>query len=518
MTLVEDMKAELYPGCTTYKRLEFIISLLHNKVSNKWTDKSFSMLLKSLHRAFNYDKHFPANAHQEKKYTRALGLDYVKIDACVNHCILYRKEFANEEKCPKCLAPIWKEKVVHGGDEYSDDEDVDVQKATRVPQLILRHFPLVPRLQRMFISSKLARHMRWHKVDNKDDGIMRHPADLEAWKSSDTTFPDFAKDARNVRLGLASDGFNPGANMSSRYSIWPVMLVPYNLPPWMFMKNELNELWESGVKAFDAHAKETFNMRVVLLWTINDFPAYANLWLPEDHKWRLNKRSFGGKVQRGPPPDHLTGHDVMEQLTGYSNVEFGKDVSGKRKRGEIYIVHQWKKLSIFYQLPYSRHLLVRHNFDVMHVEKNVCESILGTILDLTGKNKDSLNAQLDLADMKMHDKLRAKSLGNNKWQVPPAPYNLTLNEKRKIVTLLSKLAFPDAYSSNISRCASLQDGKVMGMKTHYHHVFMQDLLMPAFKGVLDENVLEPLQELSLFFKQLCSKTLKVDDLKQMEKI
>ncbi|XP_021845823.2 uncharacterized protein [Spinacia oleracea] len=305
MTLVEDMEAELYPGCTTYKRLEFIISLLHNKVSNKWTDKSFTMLLKSLHRAFNYDKHFPANDNQAKKYTRALGLDYVKIDACINHCILYRKEFANEEKCPKCQAPRWKENVVHGGDEYSDDEDVDVQKTTRVPQLILRHFPLIPRLQRMFISSKLTRHMRWHKVDNKDDGIMRHPADSEAWKSLDTIFPEFAKDARNVRLGLSSDGFNPGANMSSRYNIWPVMLVPYNLPPWMCMKSdnmilsllipgpkspgndidvflqplidELKELWESGVKTFDAHSKETFNMRAVLLWTINDFPAYANL-------------------------------------------------------------------------------------------------------------------------------------------------------------------------------------------------------------------------------------------------
>ncbi|XP_057251833.1 uncharacterized protein LOC130591892 [Beta vulgaris subsp. vulgaris] len=303
MTLVEDMEAELYPGCTTFKRLEFIISLLHNKVSNKWSDKSFSMLLKTLHRAFNYDKNFPANAYEAKKYTKALGLDYVKIDACVNHCILFRKEFANEEKCPKCVAPRWKEKVVQGGDEYSDGEDV--QKTTRVPQLILRHFPLIPRLQRMFISSKLARHMRWHKDDKKDDGIMRHPADSEAWKSLDKTFPDFAKDARNVRLGLASDGFNPGANMSSRYSIWPVMLVPYNLPPWMCMKSdnmilsllipgpkspgddidvflqplvdELNELWEFGVKTFDAYAKETFNMRAVLLWTINDFPAYANL-------------------------------------------------------------------------------------------------------------------------------------------------------------------------------------------------------------------------------------------------
>lgn len=129
--------------------------------------------------------------------------------------------------------------------------------------------------------------------------VMRHPADSEAWKSLDKIYPDSAADARNIRLGLASDGFNPGANMSSRYSIWPVMLVPSNLPPWMCMKSdnmilsllipgpkslgndidvflqplidELKELWETGVKTFDTHAKETFNMRAVLLWTISDF-------------------------------------------------------------------------------------------------------------------------------------------------------------------------------------------------------------------------------------------------------
>ncbi|XP_021767736.1 uncharacterized protein LOC110732126 [Chenopodium quinoa] len=579
--LVEDMEADLYPGCKTFKRLEFIMSLLHIKVSNKWSDKSFSMLLNALHRAFNYDNNLPSISYDAKKYTKALGLDYVKIDACVSHCVLFRKEFANEVKCPKCSAPRWKQDISQD-DENSDDEDEGVHRKTRVPQLVLRHFPLIPRLQRMFMCSKLAMHMRWHNkghAGDDDDNIMRHPRDSKSWKSLDELYPEFAADARNVRLALASDGFNPGANMSSRYSIWPVMLVPYNLPPWMCMKSdnmmlsllipgpkspgndidvflqplidELKELWESGVQTFDAHSKETFNMRAVLMWTISDFLVYANLsgwstkgakacpnchkdtnseWLKHghkwcymchrvflepDHKWRLNKRFFSKKVERRAPPNPLSGNDALEQLHGYPNVEFGKDNKGKRKRGERYIVHQWKKISVFFQLPYWRHLLVRHNLDVMHVEKNVCENILGTLLDLPGKNKDSVNARLDLEVMKMHDDLRPKKV-RDKYQIPRAPFNLTLHERRKIVTFLSKLAFPDGYSSNISRCASLQDGKIIGMKTHDFHVFMQDLLTPTFQGVLDEKVLEPLRELSLFFKQLCAKTLKVADLERME--
>ena len=36
--------------------------------------------------------------------------------------------------------------------------------------------------------------------------------------------------------GLATDGFNPYGNLSTSQSIWPVVLIPYNLPPWMCMK------------------------------------------------------------------------------------------------------------------------------------------------------------------------------------------------------------------------------------------------------------------------------------------
>uniref|UniRef100_A0A803N9A1 DUF4216 domain-containing protein n=1 Tax=Chenopodium quinoa TaxID=63459 RepID=A0A803N9A1_CHEQI len=196
--LVEDMEADLYPGCKTFKRLEFIMSLLHIKVSNKWSDKSFSMLLNALHRAFNYDNNLPSISYDAKKYTKALGLDYVKIDACVSHCVLFRKEFANEVKCPKCSAPRWKQDISQD-DENSDDEDEGVHRKTRVPQLVLRHFPLIPRLQRMFMCSKLAMHMRWHNkghAGDDDDNIMRHPRDSKSWKSLDELYPEFAADAQ----------------------------------------------------------------------------------------------------------------------------------------------------------------------------------------------------------------------------------------------------------------------------------------------------------------------------------
>ncbi|KAL6203163.1 hypothetical protein ACLB2K_026866 [Fragaria x ananassa] len=85
--------------------------------------------------------------------------------------------------------------------------------------------------------------MRWH-ADRElhDEDTLIHPADGEAWKHIDREFPHFASEVRNVRLWLSSDGFNPFGNMSLQYSVWPVILVPYNLPPWMYMKKEYNML------------------------------------------------------------------------------------------------------------------------------------------------------------------------------------------------------------------------------------------------------------------------------------
>jgi hypothetical protein len=47
---------------------------------------------------------------------------------------------------------------------------------------------------------------------------------------------EFARDARNIMLGLATDGFNPFSEQNTRYNMWPVFVVPYNLPPWACME------------------------------------------------------------------------------------------------------------------------------------------------------------------------------------------------------------------------------------------------------------------------------------------
>ena len=84
----------------------------------------------------------------------------------------------------------------------------------------------------------------------------------------------------------------------------------------------------------------------------------------------------------------------------------------------------WKKRSIFYKLPYWRTLFVRHCLDVMHIEKNVCESIVGTLLDIPNKSKDGEKARLDFKDLKIRLNLIPTKRGNATY-LPPAKYTLS---------------------------------------------------------------------------------------------
>ncbi|KAF7127499.1 hypothetical protein RHSIM_Rhsim11G0000400 [Rhododendron simsii] len=49
--------------------------------------------------------------------------------------------------------------------------------------------------------------------------------------------------------------------------------------------------------------------------------------------------------------------------------------------------------------------MLRHNLDVMHIEKNIMEILLGTLLNIEGKTKDSVKARLDLELMGIRQEL-----------------------------------------------------------------------------------------------------------------
>ncbi|XP_062006028.1 uncharacterized protein LOC133723227 [Rosa rugosa] len=244
---VEEAERSLFED-SEHTKLDALVQLHNLKARFGMSDTCFSELLATVGSLLPKDNVLPQTLYEAKKTLTNLGLQYEKIHACPKDCILYRKEFSDETTCPKCGVSRWKLKK---------DKTVNVG------------------FKRMFKSATIAEMLTWHDDKRPKDGYMRHPADSPAWKLVDYKWPEFASESRNLRLALSADGINPHSSMSSRYSCWPpgndinIYLEP--------LIDDLRTLWDGVNDVYDAHTKEYFTLRAVLLWTIHDFPAYGNL-------------------------------------------------------------------------------------------------------------------------------------------------------------------------------------------------------------------------------------------------
>ena len=82
------------------------------------------------------------------------------------------------------------------------------------------------------MTEESAKQMTWHKkgVRYNPDKLV-HPSDGQSWKYFDEIYRDKAAEPRNVRVALATDGFQPYGMGAAPYTCWPVFVIPLNLPP-----------------------------------------------------------------------------------------------------------------------------------------------------------------------------------------------------------------------------------------------------------------------------------------------
>jgi hypothetical protein len=88
-----------------------------------------------------------------------LVVEYISYHACTNDCILYRGEYAQKDICPKC-----------GNDRYHKSNKND--KSHGPPHNILRHIPIIPRIQSLFRCKELAMLQGWHASHRSELGVM----------------------------------------------------------------------------------------------------------------------------------------------------------------------------------------------------------------------------------------------------------------------------------------------------------------------------------------------------------
>ncbi|KAL2243053.1 UNVERIFIED_CONTAM: hypothetical protein Sindi_0423300 [Sesamum indicum] len=129
--------------------------------------------------------------------------------------------------------------------------------------------------------------------------------------------------------------------------------------------------------------------------------------------------------------------------------------------------HKWTKKIIFWDLPYWATYLIRHNLDVMYIEKN-------------------LNARRDLKIICNCPELELDERRPN--VMPKAVYTLMNEQKRRICEWIRDLKFLDGYASNLVHCIDMTQLWIHGMKSHDCHVFMWKLMLIAFREMLPEHV------------------------------
>jgi hypothetical protein len=152
----------------------------------------------------------------------------------------------------------------------------------------------------------------------------------------------------------------------------------------------------------------------------------------------------------------------------------------------------------------------------MHIEKNVMDNILHTIMDNNDKTKDNFKARLDLQEMGLRPTLHPWTGEDGRTYIRPACHTMSKDDKVQFLRVLSNVKVPDGYASNISRCVNLNERTIIGLKSHDSHVLMQQLLPIVVRGSLPPNVVQPLVEMSAFFTGICSTILTEEYMDQLQ--
>jgi len=163
----------------------------------------------------------PASYYEVQKLIAGLGLRYQVIDVCSDNCLIYWREDEGRTSCRFYRKPRYH----------------DTSGRVPIPYKRMWYLPLAERLKRLFQLERTTGSMRW-PAEHTSDSVIARPSNAEAWKHFQSVYPSFVYELMNVYLGLSTDGFNPFGKHGRQYSLWPVIVTPYNFSPSLCMKRE----------------------------------------------------------------------------------------------------------------------------------------------------------------------------------------------------------------------------------------------------------------------------------------
>nr|GEU44548.1 hypothetical protein [Tanacetum cinerariifolium] len=397
---------ELYPGCDYVTRLDFMVKFTYFKVKGKLTDSIFNEMLEFFQHVFPTMKGYklPSSYYAIKKTFKTIGLG-------------------------------WKDSNTPG---------------KKVPKKVLCYFSIIPILQRLYKSSHIAKEMTWHATGKcTEPDKMQHPVD---------GLQHVADDIDNINLLTWL--------CMKESSFMLTLLIPGPKSPGkdidVYLRpliDDLKVLWAlKGVETIDVSTCQKFNMRAMVLWTINDFLPQSSFsgWSGQGYKAcstcnedTPSSLEFNGEIEDGDPPRKFNRDQIQAQLARFPMRVKGKHLSygGVKIKRNVLVELNWTKRSIFYELEYWSFLTLKHNLDIMHIEKNMLEAILNTLL-MNEKSKDTAKARQDLKRLGIRSGLWLGQTKNEKCSKPQAAYSFTPENKKKFCQFIKGVKLHDGFGSN----------------------------------------------------------------------
>lgn len=150
---------------------------------------------------------------------------------------------------------------------------------------------------------------------------------------------------------------------------------------------------------------------------------------------------------------------------------------------------------------------LRHVLDVMHVEKNIAESVIKFLFG----EKDTAESRKDMEELGIRQELWLRPTPNRATFVKPhAPYVFTDAEKKIFIQEVSAICTPTGYGSALGK--HIKKSKFQGLKSHDYHCLIQQIV-----PVVSRTLLQPLQRTALMrlgksLNRICARVVDKTDI------
>jgi hypothetical protein len=110
-----------------------------------------------------------------------------------------------------------------------------------------------------------------------------------------------------------------------------------------------------------------------------------------------------------------------------------------------------------------QHMKIHHLLDPMHIEKNVCSSMLHIMMNVKSTINDGLHIRKELVNQNRMPHLHPRR--NGKWK--KGPWKWSVVNKIKVLDRIAVMKPPTGFGANLSKC--MKKEKMSGLKSHDYH-------------------------------------------------